>query len=86
MWLPDTPQDHDDRVAEIERDWHRNGMLLGEYVAEALTNATENGYDVAKWSVPVIAMDLSECDAGCQGLGVNDLRPHIEAWLSKQKT
>lgn len=40
MWLPDTPQDHDDRVAEIERDWHRDGMLLGEYVAEALTNTS----------------------------------------------
>lgn len=86
MFLPDTDQDKDDRLLEIERDWHRGGRLLGDHVAECLSNGVENGYDIASWSVEVIAMDLSECDAGCQGLSISELRPHIEDWLKKQGT
>lgn len=86
MWLPNTQQDDDNAAEEVARDFHRGGALLGDHVRDCLNEAVANGYDIKSWPVDVIAGDLSECDAGCQGLSLYDLRPHIEAWLKDQTT
>lgn len=74
----------EDEVAEIERRFHRGDQPLDRHVHEALSNAVENGYDMRSTPSSVLAMNLSECDAGCQGLSMNVLIPHIDAW--KQTT
>lgn len=85
MWLPDTDQDRDNRVAEVERDFHRGGVSLADHVPRMLDNAMANGYDVDKWPDEVIAADLSENDAGCQGIPASDLVIHIAAWKRSGK-
>lgn len=79
-------QDEDNRALEFEREFHRGGKLLGEYISDALDNAKANGDNIASWPIYTITGDLSNYDAGCAGLSHDELRPHVEAWFREQWT
>jgi hypothetical protein len=51
-------------------------------VFKSLDNAEANGYPQRDLPVDQIACDIGTCDADLEGLEVEELRPHIEAWLS----
>lgn len=51
-------------------------------VAASLDSAVANGYDLPDWTALQIAEDMAEYDSAVEGIPVEELLPHVEAWLA----
>ena len=54
--------------------------ITAETVADALTTAKENGYDVSDWTVEDICLDLIAYEYDCGEASVELLTPLVQAW------
>lgn len=82
-----------DETAERNARTHANNELadlqaeaeLQETVFSNLNSARDNDYDVSLWPVEDIIADLQAFSADLEGNTTDELRPHVEAWLTEQR-
>lgn len=78
MRIPETDGRHDDGAI------HAEARVIMDEVAEALSNALENGHDFKGWTVEAIADDMYECG----GIDVKEEYPRemVIAAIRAQRT
>jgi hypothetical protein len=58
-------------------------MNLRERVAEALSNAVENGYDLRRWAASEVVDDLTSYCSDLEACEPEELLPHVIEWQLK---
>jgi hypothetical protein len=71
-------EDFDNLIAPL---WNQFWVLRAQ-VFESMDNAVVNGYPQHDLPVDEIATDIGTCDSALEGREIDELRPHIEAWLA----